>query len=119
MLMMHHEDMKRNQNILRQAFTTQNNDPSISAQLSKQVLKATNKLATMQDWLDSGYRKIVLTADDKEWSALQSEIPEEDRVIVRDAGLVEVPVGSETCFGVFPIRKSQRCKTLKRLQVLK
>lgn len=40
-------------------------------------------------------------------------------VLVVDAGLTEIPSGSETVIGLWPMRKSQVPKTVKRLQVLK
>lgn len=70
------------------------------------------------EWLNSSFRKVVLRADDKEWEKVKAEFKEQ-RVIVVDAGLTEIPSGSETVIGLWPMRKSQAPKTIKRLQVLK
>lgn len=63
--------------------------------------------------------KIVLSADDKEFEKVKKEIPEHERFVVVDAGHTELLLGTETVIGVIPMRKSQRPKILKRLQVLK
>jgi peptidyl-tRNA hydrolase, PTH2 family len=70
-----------------------------------------------EQWVNDSIRKVVLQADEKEWVRIKEECPE--NVIVRDAGLTELEPGTETVIGIWPIRKSQRPKTLKRLQVLK
>jgi peptidyl-tRNA hydrolase len=71
-------------------------------------------------WLLGSFRKVVLTADDKEWPKLQ-KLNEEGVVLVtvRDAGLTEVAPNSETVMGLWPMHKSQAPKAIKRLQVLK
>jgi peptidyl-tRNA hydrolase len=78
-----------------------------------------NKTIRMDMWkdraLNGGFRKIVLTADDKEWETLKSDY---NPIIVTDAGLTEVPAGSETVMVIFPILKSERCSTLKRMRCL-
>lgn len=72
------------------------------------------------EWLQSSFRKVVLTADDKEWGKVQHAGQDGLRfVIVRDAGLTEVAPESETVMGIWPMRKSLAPKVLKRLQVLK
>ncbi len=68
-------------------------------------------------WLNSSYRKVVLKADDKEWEKIKSEIS--NHVVVVDAGLTEIPSGSETVIGLCPMYKSQCPKIIKRLQILK
>lgn len=70
-----------------------------------------------EQWLSVGIRKVVLKADEKEWARLKEECP--NRVIVVDAGLTELEPGTETCIGIWPIKKSQASKTVRRLQVLK
>jgi len=61
--------------------------------------------------------KVVLRADDKEWEKIKEEY--KDRmVLVIDAVRTEIKAGSETCIGLCPMRKSERSKTLKRLQLL-
>lgn len=69
------------------------------------------------EWLEESFRKVVLRADDKEWLKLKAEL--HNHVLVVDAGLTEIASGSETVIGLWPMRKSQVSKTVKRLQVLK
>jgi peptidyl-tRNA hydrolase len=72
------------------------------------------------DWLQTSFRKVVLTADDKEWSKVQHAGQDGlSFVIVRDAGLTEVASGSETVMGIWPMYKSLAPKVIKKLQVLK
>lgn len=73
----------------------------------------------MEEWLKSSFRKVVLKADIKEWEKLKTEISEDERIIVVDAGLTEIPSGSETVMGIFPMHKSSAPKVIKKLQVLK
>lgn len=68
-------------------------------------------------WRAENYRKVVLKADEKEWEKLKSELY--DYVLVQDAGYTEVESGSETCIGLFPMRKSEAPKIIRRLQTLK
>lgn len=78
-----------------------------------------NKVEVFEQWLDHSFRKVVLTADDKEFQKVKLEIPENERVVVIDSGLTEIASGSETVIGLFPIYKSTVPKCIKRLQVLK
>lgn len=71
------------------------------------------------EWLNSSVRKVVLKADDKEWVKLKEEFKDQRMALVIDAGYTEIPAGSETVIGLWPMRKSQRPKILQRLQVLK
>lgn len=73
--------------------------------------------AIYEQWLTLGIRKVVLSADEKEWAKLLSE--EKSKVVVKDAGLTELTPGTDTVIGLWPIRKSQTSKTIKKLQVLK
>ena len=75
-------------------------------------------LSIMGEWLDSSFRKVVLRASDKEWAKLKEEF-KNSMVLVVDAGLTEIAAGSETVIGLWPMRKSQRPKSVQRLQVLK
>ena len=72
-----------------------------------------------QEWLDGSFRKIVLKADDKEWTKIKDQIRVKHRVTVIDAGLTDVDPGSETVIGLCPMRKSEAPKIIKRLQALK
>lgn len=69
-------------------------------------------------WKEQGSRKVVLTANEQEWQDVK-KISEIDWKIVKDAGLTEIPSGTETVIGFFPILKSDAPKVIKRLQVLK
>lgn len=76
--------------------------------------------ATIQifrEWLNSYYRKVTVRASDKEWNKIKEEYKDQMALVV-DLGLTEIPNGSETVIGLWPMRKSQRTKTLKRLQKL-
>jgi PTH2 family peptidyl-tRNA hydrolase len=75
-------------------------------------------LKLFDEWMKGNHRKVVLKANEKEWAQLK-ELPKDSFVVVRDAGLTEVPSGSETCIGLVPMPKSQAPKLVKRLQVLK
>ena len=70
-----------------------------------------------QDWLKNGIRKVALKADDKEWEKLKVE-QKDNMVLVVDAGITQIPSGSETVIGLPPMRKGQRSKLLQHLQVL-
>jgi peptidyl-tRNA hydrolase, PTH2 family len=70
-----------------------------------------------QQWMGIGIRKVVLQADEKEWVRIKEECPE--NVLVVDAGHTELAPGTETVIGIWPIKKSQAPKILRRLQVLK
>ena len=76
-------------------------------------------LAIYKKWLDTSFRKVTLSADDKEWAKVKAELSADDIVIVEDAGLTEVPAGSETFIAVWPMYKSKRPRILKRLQAVK
>lgn len=69
-------------------------------------------------WLDESFRKVVLKADDKEWEKIKAEFPDKF-VLVVDAGLTEIAPMSETVIGLWPMKKSQAPKVIKKLQVLK
>jgi peptidyl-tRNA hydrolase len=71
------------------------------------------------EWMASSFRKVVLKADEKEWARLKEEVKNDPHVMVVDAGLTELEPGTATVIGLWPVRKSQVSKTVKRLQVLK
>lgn len=75
------------------------------------------RISIVGEWRKSGYRKVTLRASDKEWEKVKADYPRD--VMVVDAGLTEIPSGSETVIGLWPMRKSQATKTIKKLQVLK
>ncbi len=72
-----------------------------------------------RSWLNSSFRKVVLRADEKEWSKLKNEFTPNNIALVVDAGLTELEPNTETVIGLTPMRKSQVPKLVKRLQVLK
>ncbi len=81
--------------------------------------KEKNQYNKFNDWMNKktngSFRKVVLRADDKEWEKIKKEL---DHILVTDAGLTEVLAGSETCIALFPMKKSERPKVIKRLQTL-
>lgn len=83
---------------------------------SDTVLKA----SIFKDWQKQSFRKVVLGASDKEWAKLKED-PwcKANMVLVVDAGLTEIEPGSETVIGLWPMKKSQAPKIVKKLQVLK
>src|ERR1700680_1062080 len=62
-------------------------------------------LSIFGEWLSRSYRKVTLTANDKEWEKIKAEPMYKAMVI--DAGLTQIPAGSETFIGLWPMRKSQ------------
>lgn len=86
--------------------------------LKTEYAKLARPLSIFGEWMDSSFRKVVLRASDKEWAKLKEEF-KSSMVLVVDAGLTEIEAGSETVIGLWPMRKSQRPKTIQRLQVLK
>ncbi len=86
--------------------------------LQAEYAKTAKPISIFGEWMNSSFRKVVLRASDKEWAKLKEEF-KDSMVMVVDAGLTEIPSGSETVIGLWPMRKSQRPKLLQRLQVLK
>lgn len=73
-----------------------------------------------EEWLNSDkYTKVLLGADDKEWEKLKQMLDKRYHVIVVDAGHTELAPNTETIIGLFPMKKSERPKLVKRLQALK
>lgn len=77
-------------------------------------------LKRIRTWLNQdiigGFRKVVLGVDAKEWGKLKLDQPE--HILVTDAGLTEIPSGSETVIVLYPMLKEERSKLLKRLRCL-
>lgn len=73
-------------------------------------------LTRWQTWTSAAFRKVVLTADDKEWEKVKAEV--KPYFLVRDAGLTQIAAGSETVIACWPMRKSDRPRILKRLKPL-
>lgn len=89
------------------------------AKLKAAYIEMSRPLSIFGEWLNSSFRKVVLRASDKEWAKLKEEFKDHNMVMVVDAGLTEIAAGSETFIGLWPMRKSQAPKSVKRLQVLK
>jgi peptidyl-tRNA hydrolase, PTH2 family len=75
-----------------------------------------SRCKNLKEWLVYPYRKALLVADDKEWEKLKTEIPV---FLVKDAGINEVDPGTETVLALWPMRKSEAPKLVKRLQACK
>lgn len=93
-------------------------EPEKTEILKAEYVKLAPLLSIFGEWLKSSFRKVVLRASDKEWEKLKEEF-KDTSLMVTDAGLTEIAAGSETVIGLWPMRKSQRSKTILRLQVLK
>jgi peptidyl-tRNA hydrolase len=65
--------------------------------------------------LPGKYRKVVCRADEKEWVKLKEEL---EHTVVIDSGLTEIEPNSETVLVFWPMYRSERTKTLKRLRLL-
>lgn len=99
------------------AVQNQAKDDTVDRFAAELVAKATlDAINYFNCWRQESYRKVVLRASDKEWDKIKAEL---SCFVVRDAGLTEVAAGSETVIGIWPQRKSQVPKVIKRLQVLK
>lgn len=70
----------------------------------------------IEKWMSQAFRKILLGASDKEFEKIKEE---EYGFLIVDAGLTEIEHGTETVFGLIPMHKSERPKTIKKLQLLK
>ena len=92
-------------------------DPSIP-DYKGEYAKLSGKISIFGEWMASSFRKVVLKADNKEWAKLKEEF-KDSMVLVVDAGLTQIAPGSETCIGLWPMRKSKAPKVVQRLQVLK
>jgi peptidyl-tRNA hydrolase len=79
-----------------------------------------SRINIFKEWLDRSYRKVVLKANDNEWHKIKGSFVEgHNFVVVVDAGLTEIAAGSETVIGLWPMRKSEVPKVVKKLQALK
>lgn len=73
------------------------------------------RCALAKEWIETSFRKVVLRASDTRFERVKQELP---CFLVRDAGLTEVPQGSETVLCLWPMRKSQAPKLISKLQTL-
>lgn len=77
--------------------------------------KISDKINDFKSWRSESFRKIALKADDKEWVKVKEQC---ECLVVRDAGLTEVSPGTETVIAIFPMRKSNVPKIVRKLQTL-
>lgn len=80
--------------------------------------EANQLCADFGSWITSGFRKVVVRADDKEWEKIKA-CPDLHYVVVCDLGLTEVAAGSETVIGVWPRRRGEMPPWWRRLQAVK
>lgn len=80
-----------------------------------------HRLDVWKEWQNDLFRKVTLTANDAKWNKLKALLPDLgiEHAMVIDAGLTEIPHGSETVISVWPMRKSTRPPLLRKLQILK
>jgi|SRR5579885_2297377 len=120
MLTLKYFDIQREGKLLQTHINrVRETDPVECEKFKNAYSELSRPLSIFGEWMSSSFRKVVLRADDKEWSKLKEEFKDQNMVMVVDAGLTEIPSGSETVIGLWPMRKSQVPKAVKRLQVLK
>jgi peptidyl-tRNA hydrolase, PTH2 family len=115
-LMMQYFDLKEEARKLHKLIIDYRITPGPTSVDKSRYTEISRKISIMGEWLNSSIRKIVLKADDKEWAKIKSEFP--DCILIIDAGLTEIPSGSETVICLWPQYRSKSSKTIKRLQVL-
>ena len=69
-------------------------------------------------WKHQSHCKISLAANTDEFNQVKEENPD-NHVVVVDAGRTEIKPGAETVIGLYPMKKSDRSKTLQALKPLK
>ncbi len=116
-LMIQYMELKDQSRVLLKQMSTVANDPSILEIVKEKYSNIGRQISIMGEWLKVGVRKVVLKADAKEWRKIKDAYP--DCALVVDAGLTEIPSGSETVIGLWPMRKSQVARVISHLQVLK
>lgn len=116
-LMIQYMEMKDESRQLVKQMSTAVDNKDLIELLKAEYSMMGRKISIMGEWLKAGVRKVVLKADAKEWRKIKDAYPE--CALVVDAGLTEIPSGSETVIGLWPMRKSQVAKVVAHLQVLK
>ena len=76
---------------------------------------AFTKVKITDQWFENSFRKVVLKGTQKDFDKLKEEL---DVFVIKDAGLTEVDLGTETIVVTWPMYKSQQPKWLARLRVL-
>lgn len=69
------------------------------------------------DWLDSNYKKVILSANQSQWEYLKKS--KQKHLIVVDMGLNEIKPNSETVMVFYPMEKSTVPKQIAKLQTYK
>lgn len=104
--------LKKDLNAMQNQAKSDTVDHVAAELIAKATLDAINYFNC---WRQESYRKVVLRASDKEWDKIKAEL---SCFVVRDAGLTEIKSGSETVIGLWPMRKSQAPKIVRKLQTL-
>lgn len=73
-------------------------------------------MVATREWLASDYRKVVLGASDQEFDEVRLI---QDITVITDLGFTQVPAGTQTCIGLWPMRKSEAPPAIKILLPLK
>lgn len=118
MLTMRYYELKETSSKLQRSFRD-NKDVPVPADVMAAYKAMAPKISIFGEWVAAAIRKVVLEADEKEWAKLKAEIKDSEHAKVVDAGYTELEPGTETVIGLWPIRKSQASKTVRRLQALK
>jgi peptidyl-tRNA hydrolase, PTH2 family len=66
-------------------------------------------------WLEESFRKVVVKASKKQFDRIKEDL---DCFLVRDAGLTQVETGTERVLALWPMKKSEVPKVVRRLRVL-
>lgn len=85
--------------------------------LSYLTIEQVDFINSYKSWNDSSFRKITLSASDKDFE--ESKNLNLLSLIVKDAGLTEINPGSETVIVLQPILRSKSPKLIKNMRSLK
>jgi PTH2 family peptidyl-tRNA hydrolase len=80
--------------------------------------KELSRVETLTHWADSTSAKIVLGATDKEFDSIKEELGK-DIFVVKDAGKTEIEPGTCTVLALWPSKKSEVCKSVRGLSLLR
>jgi len=94
--------------VLKDCHNTQFSIPGDHVQLEKMRL--------FRNWLVKDRTISILVAKDSNFEKIKEDF---DCLVVRDAGRTEVNSGSETVIALWPMRKSQAPRSIKKLQAFK
>jgi peptidyl-tRNA hydrolase, PTH2 family len=119
MLTLNYMDLQKTAAKIQKALGVPQMEPADRTEGIEHYKRLAVPISIFGEWMAASFRKVVLTADEKEWAKLKEEAKNQQHVIVRDAGLTELEPGTETVIGLWPMRKSSRSKLMKRLQNLK